>query len=94
MGRTGRRWHGAGSATGRWVPPWSSTSSYRRSPGYRETDTTVVVNEFLQARSPGYRDRLDRRLPDAFAQAVTDAGTWFESELPAQLAWRFDTAEA
>ena len=61
---------------------------------YREAGAAVVVDEFLQARSPGYRERLDRLLPGAFAQAVADAGTWFESELPAQLAWRFDTAEA
>jgi pimeloyl-ACP methyl ester carboxylesterase len=61
---------------------------------YQEASAAEVVDEFLQARSPGYRDRLDRLLPGAFAQAVADAGTWFEYELPAQLAWHFDTAEA
>ena len=61
---------------------------------YREVSAAVVVDEFLQARSPGYRERLDRLVPGAFAQAVADAATWFETELPAQLAWHFDTAEA
>lgn len=61
---------------------------------YREVSAAVVVDEFLQARCPGYRDHLDRLVPRASAQAVADAGTWFEAELPAQLAWHFDTAEA
>jgi pimeloyl-ACP methyl ester carboxylesterase len=61
---------------------------------YREADPTVVVDEFLQARCPGYRERLDYQLPGAFAQAVADAGTWFETDVPALLTWSFDTAEA
>jgi pimeloyl-ACP methyl ester carboxylesterase len=61
---------------------------------YREVGAAVVVDEFLQARSPGYRERLDRLLPGAFEQAVADAPTWFEHELSAQLAWRFDTVQA
>jgi pimeloyl-ACP methyl ester carboxylesterase len=61
---------------------------------YREAGAAVVVDEFLQARCPGYRATLDRVLPGAFAQAVADAGTWFERELPGQLGWRFGEAEA
>ena len=61
---------------------------------YREAGAAVVVDEFLQARWPGYRAALDRVLPGAFAQAVADAGTWFERELPGQLDWRFGEAEA
>ena len=61
---------------------------------YREAGAAVVVDEFLQARWPGYRATLDRVLPGAFAQAVTDAGTWFEHELAGQLDWRFGEAEA
>jgi pimeloyl-ACP methyl ester carboxylesterase len=57
-------------------------------------DAEVVVDEFLRARWPGYRVVLDRVLPGAFAQAVADAGTWFERELSGQLAWRFGDAEA
>ena len=60
---------------------------------YREAGAEVVVDEFLQARWPGYRATLDRVLPGAFTQAVADAGTWFEREASGQLAWRFGEAE-
>ena len=53
----------------------------------------MAVDEFLQARWPGYRATLDRVLPGAFAQALADAGTWFEREASGQLAWRFGEAE-
>ena len=56
---------------------------------YREAGAEVVVDEFLQARWPGYRATLERVLPGAFAQALADAGTWFEREASGQLAWRF-----
>jgi pimeloyl-ACP methyl ester carboxylesterase len=61
---------------------------------YREAGAATVVDEFLEARSPGYRAALDRVLPGGFAQAVTDAGTWFDWELPGLLAWRFGETEA
>jgi len=63
---------------------------------YREAGAAAVMDEFLQARwpGPGYRAVLDRVRPGAFAQAVDDAGTWFERELPGQLCWRFGEAEA
>jgi pimeloyl-ACP methyl ester carboxylesterase len=61
---------------------------------YREAGAEVVVDEFLQARWPGYRATLDRVLPGAFDQAVADAETWFEREASGQLGWRFGEAEA
>jgi pimeloyl-ACP methyl ester carboxylesterase len=61
---------------------------------YREVGAAVAVDEFLQARWPGYRNKIDRVVPGGFEQAVADAETWFETEIPAQLAWHFDTAEA
>jgi 3-oxoadipate enol-lactonase len=61
---------------------------------YREADPAVVVDGFLQARWPGYQERLDRLVPGAFAQAVADAGTWFEIDVPALLTWHFDATEA
>jgi pimeloyl-ACP methyl ester carboxylesterase len=61
---------------------------------FREVGAAAVVDEFLQARWPGYRDQLDHVLPGGFEQAVADAATWFESELPAQLVWHFATGEA
>ncbi len=61
---------------------------------YREAGAEVVVDEFLQARWPGYRATLERVLPGAFDQAVANAGTWFEREASGQLAWHFDETEA
>ena len=60
---------------------------------YREVGAEVAVEEFLQARWPGYGAALEQVLPGAFAQAVADAGTWFEREVPGQLAWRFGEAD-
>jgi pimeloyl-ACP methyl ester carboxylesterase len=61
---------------------------------YREAGAAVAVDEFLQARWPGYRTALDRALPGALVQAVADAKTSFECEFPGQLSWRFGEAEA
>jgi len=61
---------------------------------YREAGAATVVDEFLEARSPGYRTALDRVLPGGFAQAVSDAGTWFDWEVPGLLAWSFGETEA
>jgi pimeloyl-ACP methyl ester carboxylesterase len=41
-----------------------------------------------------YRQVLDRLLPGAFGQAVTDADTFFRLELPALEQWSFTPAEA
>lgn len=61
---------------------------------YRKTGAAAVVDAFLEARWPGYRPALDRVLPGAFEQAVADAGTTFERELPGLLDWLFGEAEA
>jgi len=60
---------------------------------YRQAGAAVVVDEFLQARWPGYRATLEGVLPGAFAQAVADAETWFEREASGQLGWHFGEAE-
>jgi len=61
---------------------------------FRETEPGLVVNEFLEARWPGYRAPLEEVLPGAFEQAVSDAWTTFEIELPGLLEWTFGEAEA
>jgi pimeloyl-ACP methyl ester carboxylesterase len=61
---------------------------------YREVGAAIAVDEFLQARWPGYRALLGTVLPGAFDQAVAAADTWFEQEVPGQLSWRFGEAEA
>jgi 3-oxoadipate enol-lactonase len=61
---------------------------------YREAGAEVVIDAFLQARSPGYRALLDRELPGSFAQALADAATPFEHELPGLIDWQFGEVEA
>lgn len=61
---------------------------------YRQVGARVALDEFLEARWPGYREHLGRLLPGAFDQAVDDGATWFEQDLPAQLGWSFGEAEA
>ena len=61
---------------------------------FREAGAQVAVDEFLQMRWPTYRESLEGVLPGAFEQAVTDAGTCFEVDLPAGLDWRFGKEEA
>jgi pimeloyl-ACP methyl ester carboxylesterase len=62
---------------------------------YREAGASVVVDEFLQARfGTAYRVGLDRVLPGAFAQAVADAGTTFEQEMPGLREWSFAEPQA
>ncbi|HEX5851108.1 MAG TPA: alpha/beta hydrolase [Rubrobacter sp.] len=77
----------------------TSANEYRESLArgvqrYRQVGARIVVEEFLQARWPGYRAALDRVLPGAFAQAVGDAETWFEHEVAGQLTWRFGEPQA
>ena len=57
-------------------------------------DATSVVHGMMEARWPGYRDRLDAILPGSFDMAVKDAHAAFLTELPGLIAWRFGEAEA
>lgn len=61
---------------------------------YREVGAATVVDAFMEARWPGYRRVLDRVLPGALDQAVIDADTWFDCELPGLLDWHFGEADA
>ena len=45
-------------------------------------------------RWPEYQENLERVLPGSFEQAVADAATWFESDLPAVLDSSFGKVEA
>lgn len=60
---------------------------------YREVGAAVAVDEFLQARWPGFRAPLEEVLPGAFDQAVADAVNTFESELSGLLDWNFGEAQ-
>ena len=62
---------------------------------YRREGAEVVIDDFLKQRfGAGYRPHLDRVLPRSFAQAVTDAATWFEHEIPGLRAWTFEAHQA
>jgi pimeloyl-ACP methyl ester carboxylesterase len=61
---------------------------------YREAGAAVAVDEFLEMRWPGYRPALERLLPGALEQAVADASTCFETDLPAGLEWPFGEVQA
>jgi pimeloyl-ACP methyl ester carboxylesterase len=61
---------------------------------FREGGARVAVDEFLAMRWPEYQDHLERVLPGSFEQAVADAATWFEADLPAVLDSRFAELEA
>jgi pimeloyl-ACP methyl ester carboxylesterase len=61
---------------------------------YAEAGGNVAVHEFLVRRWPAYQEELERALPGAFEQAVTNARTCYEADLPALLDWGFGEAEA
>lgn len=60
---------------------------------FRQVGAAVIVDEFLQARWPGYRPVLDRVLPGAVDQAVSDAVSMFDLDL-GLLDWSFAEGEA
>ncbi len=62
---------------------------------YRDGDSGAAVDIWLRGvAGPDYRTTLDRVLPGAYDQAVTDAGTFFGQELPAVREWSFGHPEA
>jgi pimeloyl-ACP methyl ester carboxylesterase len=62
---------------------------------YRAGDKAAAVDTFMQAvAGSGYRAVLDRVLPQAFAQAVQEADTFFGQEMPAIAQWTFTADDA
>ncbi len=61
---------------------------------YREVGATVAVDEFLEARWPGYREPLERALPGAFARVMADAGATYDLDILGLLEWGFGEADA
>jgi pimeloyl-ACP methyl ester carboxylesterase len=62
---------------------------------YRAGDRAEAVDIWMRGvAGPGWRRVLDDALPGAFDQAVADAGTFFDQELPAVQAWSFGPEEA
>lgn len=62
---------------------------------YRSGDVAGAVHEFLHARfGPVYRGYLERNLPGAFDQAVRNAGSAFEVDMPPVADFTFGEPEA
>jgi len=62
---------------------------------YKSGDTAAAVDGFLRhVCGDGYRDDLDRVLPDASSEAIAEADLFFQAEMPAVQSWSFGPAEA
>jgi len=61
---------------------------------YHEIGATTAIDEFLTARWPGYRGKLHAVLPGGFDQAVADAETFYDVEVPSLLGWQFGENDA
>jgi pimeloyl-ACP methyl ester carboxylesterase len=62
---------------------------------YHAGDKAGALDTFLAGLcGSGYREVLDRVLPGAFAQHVTDADTFFQVEMPAMRQWSFERQDA
>jgi pimeloyl-ACP methyl ester carboxylesterase len=62
---------------------------------YQRGDPAAAIEMFLQGIGrPNAQEIVDRAVPGAFEQAVRDADTFFQVELPALQAWTFTQEDA
>ena len=62
---------------------------------YRAGNTTAAVDTFLRGTCGAqYRQVLEKAVPGAIEQALADAATFFEHELPALRQWSFGPVDA
>lgn len=62
---------------------------------YGAGDAEGAVHGFLALVGvPDWRATIERTVPGGVAQAVADARTWFEDEMPALVAWPFGPQQA
>jgi pimeloyl-ACP methyl ester carboxylesterase len=62
---------------------------------YRAGDKAKAVDLWMRGVcGPAYRTVLEQALPGAFDQAVADADTFFDQELPAVQQWPFGASDA
>ncbi len=62
---------------------------------YAAGDAVAAVDIWMAGLAgPGYAQTLERALPGSTSQALADASTFFEQELPAVVAWTFGPDEA
>jgi pimeloyl-ACP methyl ester carboxylesterase len=62
---------------------------------YRRLGAATTLDRFLtRVIGPDWRSDLERHIPGGVAQSERDVGTFFETDLPALLDWRFGPIEA
>lgn len=62
---------------------------------YRLHGSAVAIDQFLtRLIGPAWRTDIEQNLPDGAAQVERDAETFFATDIPALLAWRFGAEEA
>jgi pimeloyl-ACP methyl ester carboxylesterase len=62
---------------------------------HRLHGSAAALDRFLtRLIGPGWRREIERHLPGGVAQAEHDVGTFFATDLPALLAWRFGASDA
>jgi pimeloyl-ACP methyl ester carboxylesterase len=74
---------------------WGKSAAMPAVEAYRAGDRATAVDLWMRGvAGDGWREPMDRALPGAFDQAVADAPTFFEQELPAVQTWAFGEDEA
>src|SRR5262245_45513335 len=62
---------------------------------YRSGDHASAVDSFLrQVCGDGYRETLEKVIPDAFAEALAEADLFFQAEMPAVQGFAFGSGDA
>jgi pimeloyl-ACP methyl ester carboxylesterase len=62
---------------------------------HRQGDLAGAIDAFMNAvAGDGWREHVVREIPDALEQALADAPSFFEQELPAVRSWRLDESDA
>jgi pimeloyl-ACP methyl ester carboxylesterase len=74
---------------------WGRTVAAHAVERYRAGDRAGAVDAWMRGvAGDGWREAMESRLPGAFDEAVADAPTFFEQELPAVQAWSFGADDA
>jgi 3-oxoadipate enol-lactonase len=74
---------------------WGKAVAVPAVEAYRAGDRAAAVDLWMSGvAGDGWREPMERVLPGAFEQAVADAPTFFEQELPAVQSWAFGEDDA
>lgn len=74
---------------------WGKSVALPAIEAYRAGDRPAAVDLWMRGvAGDGWREAMERVLPGSFEQAVADAPTFFEQELPAVQSWAFGAEDA